>query len=289
MQPSTATAGAPPVRPKRSGPPRSPRAAERSQTFQRLVRAGFVARAVTYGVIGGLTLALALGAGTAGAAPNQQGALALLARAWPGRIALAAIAVGLLAYASWKLVLAVQGRGPEGGGGTGIEERVSNLGGGVVYLAFFLVAIRTLLGSGGNGSSTPRHAAAGVLGWPGGPVIVGIAGAIMVAIAAHQSYHAVTGEFAQESKTGEMGREERRVYLTLGRVGLTARSLVFALVGYFVLKAAIDFDPGKAVGIDGALARLHHQPLGPWLLGLVALGLLAFAAFSLVEARYRRL
>jgi hypothetical protein len=34
---------------------------------------------------------------------------------------------------------------------------------------------------------------------------------------------------------------------------------------------------------------LRDQTFGPWVLGLVAIGLITFAAFSLLEARYRRL
>jgi uncharacterized protein DUF1206 len=86
-----------------------------------------------------------------------------------------------------------------------------------------------------------------------------------------------------------MGVEERRLFLVLGRIGMSARALVFALIGYFILRTAIDYQPSKAVGIHGALGRLHHEPLGPWLLGLVAVGLVIFAAFSMFEARYRRL
>jgi hypothetical protein len=82
---------------------------------------------------------------------------------------------------------------------------------------------------------------------------------------------------------------ERRVFMLLGRVGLIARAVVFTLLGYFLLRTAVDYKPADATGVDGALARLHHEALGPWLVGLVALGLNTFAAFSLVEARSRRL
>ena len=93
-------------------------AAERPRPFQWLVRAGFVARGITYGLIGVLALALAAGAGTFGTAPNQQGALELIDRSWPGRAGLVVIAAGLLAYALWKLTQGIFGGGPEGGGGT---------------------------------------------------------------------------------------------------------------------------------------------------------------------------
>lgn len=263
---------------------------ERSRPFSWLVRAGFAARSLTYGLIGGIAMALAAGAGGAPAAPNQQGALALVAQAPLGKAALGVAAAGLLAYALWKLGQAVLGRGPEGGGGgPDLWHRASNLGGSLAYFAFFAVAVNAIGGSSGGGSSEPRKAAAGVLGWPGGPGIIGAAGVALLAISAYQAYDAVSGGFAHESKTGRMGQAERSAFVWLGRIGLIARSLVFALVGYFVLRTAIDFHAGDAVGVDGALAQVHREPFGPWLLGLVAAGLLTFAVFSLFEARYRRL
>jgi hypothetical protein len=63
---------------------------------------------------------------------------------------------------------------------------------------------------------------------------------------------------------------------------------VFGLIGWFLIKAAIDYKPKEAVALDGALAKLAHAPYGPLLLGIVAAGLIGFGAFSLVESRYRR-
>lgn len=262
---------------------------ERSRAFRWLVRAGFGARGVTYGVIGVLALALAVGAGTDGAAPNQQGALALIARNPLGRVALVVICAGLLAYALWKLAQGVFGRGPEGGGSRSFTDRIGNLGGGIVYLVFLAVAIRVLAGSAGNSSKEPKQTTSGILGWPGGRVIIGVAGLILIGISLYQLYDALSGGFLDETKTEQMNRRERRAFIGLGKVGLTARALVFVLIGYFVLRTAIEYNPANAVGVDGALARLHHQPFGPWIVGLVGVGLLMFAAFSFFEGRYRRL
>jgi hypothetical protein len=204
-------------------------------------------------------------------------------------VAVAVAAVGLLAYALWKLGQGVFGRGPEGGGGPDLKDRVANIGGGVVYLAFFGVAVRIMLGSSSSGSRDPSNAAAGVLGWPGGEVIVAVAGAVLIGISLFQVYDACRGSFAEDAKLGEMSRFERQAFMTLGRVGLVSRALVFGLIGYFLLESALDYNPREATGLDGALARVHHQPFGPWLLGLVAAGLIVFAAYSMFEARYRRL
>lgn len=268
---------------------RRARTAQRSPLFTSLVRIGVLARGMTYGVVGALALALALGAGTDGTAPDQQGALTLIARAPLGKAALVVIALGLLAYALWKLVLAVEGRGPQGGGGPGVRDRIANLAGAAGYLLFFAVALRVLIGSSGGSSQAPRHTAAGVLGWPGGQWLVGAAGVVMIAVSIYQAYDALSGHFASESRTERMSRQEREAFMTLGRVGLTSRALVFVLIGYFVLRTAIKFNARSTVGVDGALARLHHQPLGPWLVGVVAVGLLVFAVYSGLEARYRRL
>ena len=261
----------------------------RSRPFMWLVRAGFVARGITYGIVGGLALAIALGAGTAGVSASQQGALALISRNAAGELALVVVAAGLLAYAIWKGLQAVFGRGPEGGGGPSGMDRVSNAAGGISYLVFFAIAVRTLAGGGGSSSGGPNHAAAGVLGWPGGPVLVGLAGGALLGISGYQIYDAICGNFAEDAKTGGMGHEQRRLFMTLGRIGIPARALVFVLIGYFLIRTAIQFNAHSAVGVDGALARLHHQTFGSWFVGVVAAGLLVFAAFSFFEARFRRL
>jgi hypothetical protein len=262
---------------------------ERTRSFRWLVRAGFIARAVTYGLIGVLALAIAFGAGTMGAAPNQQGALSLISQSAVGRPALVAICAGLLAYGLWKLTQGIFGRGPEGGGGTSVKDRVSNLAGGLVYLGFFAVAVRVLTGSAGNSSGAPQHAASGILAWPGGQVLVGGVGAALMAISLYQLYDAARGGFADEAKIERMSPRGQRAFMLLGRIGLGARALVFGLIGYFLLRTAIEFNPNNAIGVDGAVARLHHQALGSWLVGLVGLGLIVFAVFSLLEGRYRRL
>ncbi|MGI8864106.1 MAG: DUF1206 domain-containing protein, partial [Solirubrobacteraceae bacterium] len=147
-----------------------------------LVRTGFVARGLTYALIGAIAVRLAVNGNSSAAKPNQQGALTLIVQAPLGRVAMVAIAVGLLAYALWKLAIAALGGGPEGGGGSKLKDRLANLGAAVVYLGFFSVAVRVLIGSAGNQTQDQRHAAAGVLGWPGGRWLVGVGGACLIAI-----------------------------------------------------------------------------------------------------------
>jgi hypothetical protein len=127
-----------------------------------------------------------------------------------------------------------------------------------------------------------------VLGWPGGQILVGIAGLVIVGVGFEQGYKGIKKKFLEESKTEQMSRSVERSFSTLGVVGHLARMVVFALIGYFLIRAAIDFDPDEAVSLDGALSAVAQASYGPILLGIVAAGLIAFAAYSMADARYRK-
>src|SRR5947208_15189969 len=140
----------------------------RKDAFASLARPGLIARGVVYGVIG--VLAIKMAVGSAGTAPNQQGALQAIARQPFGKVLLIALAVGLAGYAGWRLVRAATGRGAEERD-SGLK-RLAAAGSALVYGALFVVAVKVLAGSASGSSS---KATAGVMGWSGGPLIVGLA------------------------------------------------------------------------------------------------------------------
>jgi len=93
----------------------------------------------------------------------------------------------------------------------------------------------------------------------------------------------------EQADTAKMSRGVRRTYAVLGTCGHLARMVVFGISGYGLLIAAIEFEPHKAVGLDGALNELTRSAEGPLLLGIVAAGLICFAAYSIADARYRKI
>ena len=255
-----------------------------SRAFEALGRAGFVARGLVYAIIGILALRLSLGEG--GKITNQQGALRTVAHQPFGSELLTLVAIGLAGYSLWRLFRAAIGHGSEGADSR--FDPIAAAGSGLAYGAMCVIAVEVMTGSAGN-SGNAKHATAGVLGWPAGPWLVGIAGVMMAGVGVFQGYRGVTREFLDDSKTEEMGPRLRRWIAGLGTVGHLARMIVFGLVGIFLIKAAVDFQPSAAVGIDGALAKLLHRSYGDYLLGVVAAGLVAFAIYSLTDARYRRI
>jgi hypothetical protein len=256
-----------------------------SRGFEWLSRAGFLARATIYAIIGILALELALGVG--GKTTNQQGALETIARQPFGKVLLIVVAVGLAGYAGWRFTRAALGHGPEGSDDA--LDRVAALGSGIVYAGVCAIAIEILRGSAGSSSRQTHKATAGALGWPAGTWLVGIAGAVLIGVGLYQGYRALSRDFLEDAKVEQMGPLVQDTYSWLGAFGYLARMVVFVIAGAFLIKAAVDFDPGKAVGLDGALAKIANQAYGHVLLGVAAAGLVAFGLYSLADARYRRI
>jgi hypothetical protein len=256
----------------------------RTPLFAILSRAGFVARALVYGIIGLLAFELVVGHG--GKITNQQGALRTVEQRSFGHVLLALLAIGLGGYALWRLLRAFLGHGREGAD-KGIE-RLGALGSGIVYALMCVVAIQILAGPGTSGGNA-KKTTSDVFGWPAGRWLVGAAGLVLAGVAVYQFIRGVRQKFLDDSKTEQMPRVVKTWFTILGTIGHVARAVVFALVAVFLLKAADDYKANEAIGLDGALAKLYDGAYGSWLLGAVAAGLIAFSCFSLVEARYRRI
>ena len=255
-----------------------------SRLFAILSRAGFVARALIYGIIGLLAFDLAIRQG--GKITNQQGALRSVEQHPFGHFLLALLAVGLGGYALWRLFRAALGHGREGTD-HGIE-RLGALGSGIVYAAMCVIAVQILTGPGTSGKGA-KKTAGDVFTWPAGRWLVAIAGVVLAGVACYQLIRGLRKKFLEDSKTDQMPHLVYKGFTVLGTIGHVARAVVFGLIAVFLIKAAYDYKANEAIGLDGALGKLYDGAYGAWLLGAVAAGLIAFACFSLVEARYRKI
>ena len=262
------------------------RHAGRSPWFERLGRAGLVAKGVLYAVIAILAIKVAFGGREE--SPDRGGALRTIAEQPFGRGLLIALALGLAGYALWRLAQAILDRDDEGEGPKGLAKRGANLAKAAWYGTLCGLTVSTLVG-GGSGDGNEQQTTAGVFERPGGRYLVYAVGIAFMAAALFNGYRAVTCRFNKKLKTYQMGDVEETAATGAGVLGHLARFVVFGLIGLFLVEAAWKFDPQQARGLDGALLEVAQRPYGSWLLGGVALGLLAYAAHCLVQARYRRI
>ena len=259
------------------------RRASDSPAARALARAGLAARGVLYILIGWVAILVAFGQTSSNQA-NQAGALHLLAKQPFGLVLLWLLGIGFAGYALWRLSEAAFGVTGEG---NGAGPRLKSLVRGVVYAFFAYLTFQIIAGTAGNSAKKQQDLTAKVMHHPGGQVLVGIVGAIIVAVGVALVLEGLRRKFLKHLQTSQMSPQTRRVVERLGTIGTAARGVVFALAGVLVIDAAITYKPAKAGGIDKALLTLRNQPFGQVLLILAALGLIIFGIYGLCEARWR--
>jgi hypothetical protein len=260
--------------------------------MERFARLGYAARGVVYAVVGLLAVQTAFGARgarRAAAATDTRGALQeVAAHSIP---LLWLLAAGLFAYAVWRAAQGLLDRERKGSGAKGLAQRLGRLFTAVVYGSLGLAAVRLALGAhrrASDGQATQEWTAR-LMGEPFGRWLVAAIGLGVIAGGLYQVWRGWTEKFRKEIRLGEMDPGESRLAIHAGKLGLMARGVVFLISGWFLIQAAVKTDPHQVRGLAGALAVLAGQPHGAILLGLVAVGLVAFGAWSLLLARYGRI
>jgi hypothetical protein len=253
-----------------------------------LARLGFAARGLVYLLVGWF----AVDAAHTGARPtDNQAALASLVDEPLGRTLLMIIAAGLAGYALWRILEAALDPEHRGKTSKGAFERAAWALSGITHLLLAVYALRLALRhrmAGGNapGDASAQDWSAWLMAQPAGLVLVALVGAALFVVAAAQAIKAYRASFVRNLE-GDVPAP--RYVRTIGRVGYAARAVVFAMIGWFFVMAALHSDPSEAGGMGQALRRLQAQESGPIFLGIMALGLMLFGIYSLVEARFRRL
>ena len=263
---------------------------EASPWLEGFGRCGYLAKGLVYTLVGVLAAQAALGAG--GATTDARGALPQIIQAPFGQGLLAATAIGLVGYGLWRFVQAGMDTEHKGTAAQGLLTRGTYIIIGMSHLALALSALQLLLGSAGDssgGDSSAQDRTAWLLSQPFGQWLVGLVGIILLGVGLYQWYQAYNAGFRDQLKLAEMSGTQERWVTCIGRLGFAARGSVFGIVGGLLIAAAIHAAPEEARGLGGALATLGEQPFGPWLLGVVAAGLIAYGGYVLVEARYRRM
>jgi hypothetical protein len=248
-----------------------------------VLRIGWFAKGVVYGLIGVLALQIAFGNRSEDA--DQEGALQTIASQSFGTALLWAVAVGLAFYAVGRILEAALVA-------TDREwyKRVQIGASGLIYGSFALVAVQLATGQGGGGSSDNQEETltARALEWPAGQVLVGLAGIAVMAGGAYLVWRAVSKKYVEELDLDRAAGRARTLAIALGLAGVAARGVAIGLIGWFLLHAAIQDQPDEAAGLDEALRQLGEAAYGKILLTILALGLMAYGATCMFHARYRR-
>jgi hypothetical protein len=259
-----------------------------SPWIERLARVGYATKGVVYLLIGALAVLAALNAG--GEATDTRGAFQEIYSKPFGQVMLVGVAVGLLAYAIWRVTQAIVDAEGKGKDLKGISIRIGYACSGLLHTGLAFSAARLVLGEKEESSEQAHKSrATQFMQLPFGRLLVGLAGAGFIGFGLYQIYKGYKAKFRKRLEVGAMSKREDQWATRLGQFGLAARGVVFSIIGYFLIVSALRYDPNEVRGLGGALESLAGQPFGKVLLGVVAAGLAIYGVYMLVEAKYHRI
>lgn len=259
-------------------------------------RAGLAARGLVYLVLAYLVARIAAGAlgqGSTSKSASGPGVAQAIAAQDGGRVVLVVLGIGLVCYALFSLLDAVLHHDDESPTAKRWGDRFLSVWGFVVYGGFagYCLVTAASNSAGKQRASQSNHKqeqwSARVLRWPAGWLWLGGLGVVLLVIAAFLISRCARRSFAERLDRDAMSPGWWRTAMTLGVVGYLGRAGLFAIVGWFVLSAAIEDDPVKGQGVDGSARMLADGLGGAYLLGAIAAALFGYGLYMFVEARYR--
>jgi hypothetical protein len=258
-----------------------------SKALEVLARVGLVAYGVVHFLVGWLALQIAWGLARSESA-DTSGAMKTLADQPFGQVLLWLVAVGLAALALWQASAVIWGyRNLDGA--ERVRKQITSSAKAVIFAALGYSAGAAALGAGSSSAQSQQQATSGVLGWPGGRVIVIVVGLVIIGVGVAAIVKGVRKSFAEEIDTSTLSPTLQTAVARLGQMGYIAKGLALGVVGGLLSYATLTFDPQKAQGLDGAMQTILAQPFGRFLLTAVALGFAAFGLFAILQSRYRRM
>jgi uncharacterized membrane protein len=260
-----------------------------SPVMEALTRVGYGVRGLIYIMMGVLALSFTLGKG--GAPVDPKGAIAAIGTQPAGLVLLWVVLIGLVSYALWGVIRAVFDPLHKGRDAKGLLARAGFLFSAFGYAILIPSTFSLASGSGSSsqsGGSSQQTMMASIMTKPWGPWVIGLVGLAVIAVGLYQIYLGFDAKFDKQYQTYAMTAQEVKAATQLGRFGTAARGFVFGLVGVLVCTAAFQSNPSQPVGFDAALSSLMHQPYGIILLGIVAVGLIAFGIYSMLSAVWFR-
>ena len=256
----------------------------------RVARIGYFAKGVVYFCVGFFS-AMAGFSGRAKAS-DSRAAIQTIGEQPFGQVLLGALAAGLICFVIWRLIEGIAAPGEDRSGFKAIVGRVRALFSAAVYSGIALAAIRALMGSsagGGGGDRTARDSTAKLMATPFGSWTVILVGLGLVGYGLYQFWRVYRGSYQRKLSISDLSPDQHDWVLRICGFGLSARGLIFGIVGVFLVQAGMHSDPGEARGLSGALNSLRATEYGPALFAVVALGLAAYGVYCGVKGRYGRL
>lgn len=262
-----------------------------NDTIKKIARTGFVAKGTVYGITGVLTFMAAFNMG--GQKTGRLQVLEFLDKQTFGNILLILMGIGLACYATWRFIQSTKDPENIGDDTKGKAKRTAFFLSGLLYLGLAVLAVLRVInagggsGTGGSGSQSAQQSS--FLASETGLVIIGIVGAGIAIAGIFQFVKAYKNDYYKKFDLMSLKEEKKRESIKkTAEFGLSARGVIFLIIGFFALKAAFSSNPSEIKSTTEVFSFIQESSYGAWLLGLVAAGFVAYAIYMFLMAKYRK-
>jgi hypothetical protein len=257
------------------------------RVIERAARLGYLAKGVLYCTIGALAVMAAVG-DRDGELTDSKGALSRIVDQPFGTLLVAVVALGLAGYGAWQFLRAAYDPEPRTSQGGNVVRRLAYVVNGLAHAGLAIYAIGLLVGTPPSDGEETRGLVATVLAFePIGKLLVGAAGVALGIFAAREIFVALSNDVVENLDLRRVHPPARPWIRRFGRFGRAARGVVLSVVAVGLVFAAAHANAYEAKDFGDALATLQTWAFGWVVLALVAIGLVAYGLFEMIEARFR--
>lgn len=249
-----------------------------------MAQAGYTSKGIVYvllGVIGFMAAFELGGQSTDRATPS--GSLRMIKDFPLGTVLLVVLALGLLCYSAWR---ALQAFGADGYKNKDWKKRLRYSASGLAYLGLCFTAFKLATGSGGGDQDRNREAASQLMEASFGQVLVGLCALVFAVVGLYQIYYGLSEKYRKHVNELSLHSQAESYLLLSGKVGFVSRGVVWLAIGVLFVRAALKASASEAGDTGKAFRFIESNPMGSYLLAMLALGLLCYGVFNFIRARY---
>lgn len=254
--------------------------------IEKFARIGLTAKGVVYVLIGVLAFMASFGINSKSSKDTTKaGVFDFIYDQPAGTFLLWGVTVGLVCYVIWRFIQAFNDSENKGKDAKGVAIRARYLFSGLVYGSLAFQAAKMVLfhkkdSGGGNQEMTQE-----LLSKPMGQWLVGIVAVVLLVVGVYQIWYGFSEKFRSHVNKA-VPAKSKPILLSAGKIGYISRGVVWVLLAYIFLQAALSSDASEAGDTSKAFSMLNDSSYGSYLLALIGLGLICYGIFNFIRARY---
>ncbi len=254
---------------------------------KRIARVGYVAKGTVYGLTGLLTFLAAFDLGAE--KTDQLRVLKILEEQTFGNILLGVLGAGLFCYSFWRFLQAISDPESIGTDKKAKVKRTAFFISGCIYFGLAAICFYRIFTTGDIGGSGNSNQQTSWLSNDWGLILLGAVGLALIGTGIYQFVRIYKKDFIKMFQLKQMNEKKKRKLITNSAyMGMSSRGILFLIMGYFASHAAYTANTSDVKTTMDAFSFLEDSGQGPWLLGIVAAGLVAYAIYMFLMAKYRQ-